>query len=692
MSTFFHVVEISAGMWSASIWRASLEGAVVIAIVMVTARWCTFISPRIIHWIWRLACLKVLISFLSIQPIAIALLPPPPIAAATMEIDTPSLPPKAISTEPDSPVISVIGTPQVVAQVAPPQYSLDIRAILMLLWSLGLISCMALTLKQWLSARRLRRAAVVASSDRFRGALQSEASRLGIRRLPQLCLSPHVEGPVLTGIWRPTILLSLGIDASFDESELRLMLAHELAHLKRHDLAWNWLPTIVGWLLFFHPLVWLMKRCWFEAQEAACDELLIQNKAAQPVEYGQLLLKLATYWPREPRTGLATAGVLGAYRNLQRRIIAMSRVKPFSPRRLMAAAALLLLIALAAIIPWRLAAQESGQQMLVLPVRVVDADGEPVAKAKLTPWALRTSQGHWGWGKDDKVAGVGPKDVFTEQDGTAAILYPQYRDVQEQIRTTAVSLFVDHPDFAYIDNLHIEVPRKSKGSYEIKLTAGVSLEIRPLIDDQLADLQNLFALWSDGRSRLPGAHAEKSADGTLRISAMPPGKNSVLLVKLDGDRATHFSKITDFELKPGETERIDVSLHPSLRIRGSLSDDVPRPVHQGRLQTSTLPPADADSHRVRWFSWASIQPDGTFVIDGWPADERVQLIALCEGYKATSGEAPDVVEHPRDTIDDSLNRPQVFDPSRDEPIKVAMTPLAPVSLKRLMKTAPPSPT
>src|SRR5262245_53510661 len=128
-------------------------------------------------------------------------------------------------------------------------------------------------------------------------------------------------------------MIVLPADASdrFDESELRLLLAHELAHQKRRDLAWNWLPTVVGWLLYFHPLVWLLKRSWLQAQEAACDELLVQSRSARPSEYGRLLLRLAQCGPR-PHLGLAAAGVLGAYRNLERRIVAMAHVKEFSHR------------------------------------------------------------------------------------------------------------------------------------------------------------------------------------------------------------------------------------------------------------------------------------------------------------------------------------------------------------------------
>src|SRR5277367_4157793 len=116
------------------------------------------------------------------------------------------------------------------------------------------------------------------------------------------------------------------------------MIAHELAHLARHDLAWNWLPTLACWLFFFHPLVWLMVRRWSQAQEAACDELLIQRRAVQPALYGRLLVKLAAGTTWESGTSLATAGVLGAYRNLEQRILLMTRVRPFSPKRLAAAA------------------------------------------------------------------------------------------------------------------------------------------------------------------------------------------------------------------------------------------------------------------------------------------------------------------------------------------------------------------
>jgi len=129
-------------------------------------------------------------------------------------------------------------------------------------------------------------------------------------------------------------------------------------------------------------LVWLMTRRWSESQEAACDEALIQAHVARPVEYGRLLLKLAALAPRERSPGLATAGVLGAYRNLERRILTMNRVRPFSARRVALAACALSLMALIVVIPWRLVAQEPAQKT---PLATKNESKEPKVTATVEP-------------------------------------------------------------------------------------------------------------------------------------------------------------------------------------------------------------------------------------------------------------------------------------------------------------------
>ncbi|HEX3599760.1 MAG TPA: hypothetical protein VHU84_06425, partial [Lacipirellulaceae bacterium] len=274
-------------------------------------------------------------------------------------------------------------------------------------------------------------------------------------------------------------------------------------------------------------------------------------------------------------------------------------------------------------------------------------------------------------------SGVAPEQAVTDDNGAAAVLYPKYRDFREKICTIGVSVTVDHLDYAYLDAEHINVPLETKEPYEIKLKPGAGVEVRPLLDGKPASLDDLYPRWSDGRSSEPEAALERTSGGTLRFRGMPLGNNSILLVKLDGERATHFSKITDFELNAGGPKTLDVPLEPSVVVRGKVGSEVPRPIRAGWIKTWSLEPPreDGQNRRVIWYSWSPIYEDGTFTIDGWPASEQIQLIAVCDGYVATSGKAPEVVKNPPDPARDFFLRAQVFTPQDKERIEVAMTPM-----------------
>lgn len=150
------------------------------------------------------------------------------------------------------------------------------------------------------------------------------------------------------------------------------------------------------------------------------------------------------------------------------------------------------------------------QEWLKVRVRVVDAGGE----RKGTPWALRSSQGHGLWLADDKRSGVGPQDAVTDDSGVAVVRYPAIRSLKEQVKTNGMSIVVDHPDFARSGDVDVDVPLETMGSHEVKLARGVRLEVRPIVDGKPAPLDNLHAVWSDGRARRRTDDADATKEGT----------------------------------------------------------------------------------------------------------------------------------------------------------------------------------
>src|SRR5207248_5119162 len=74
-----------------------------------------------------------------------------------------------------------------------------------------------------------------------RDIVEDARTQLRIRRAIVIIESPLIDGPALHGFLRPTLLLPEGMCGTFDREELRHVVLHELAHLRRHDVAVNWL-------------------------------------------------------------------------------------------------------------------------------------------------------------------------------------------------------------------------------------------------------------------------------------------------------------------------------------------------------------------------------------------------------------------------------------------------------------------
>src|SRR4029079_1809460 len=107
--------------------------------------------------------------------------------------------------------------------------------------------------------------------------LQQSAQRLGVKRAVKVLQSVLIQTPVVVGFFRPTILLPLCVATGLPESQLELILAHELAHIRRHDYVVNLLQTLVETLFFYHPAVWWLSRQIRNERENCCDDIVMAN-------------------------------------------------------------------------------------------------------------------------------------------------------------------------------------------------------------------------------------------------------------------------------------------------------------------------------------------------------------------------------------------------------------------------------
>jgi|GEM_PF-1331625 len=148
-------------------------------------------------------------------------------------------------------------------------------------------------------------------------ALRQFAIRYKLRVQPRLAAASELAMPCVMGIVRPTILFPLAALNSLSPVELEMILAHELAHVRRRDLWAHLVQRLTEAVLFFNPGMWYVSRRINVLREYCCDELACERLASDEVSprlrYAQALVHLAELQiARSNRSGVDSLTSLAA--------------------------------------------------------------------------------------------------------------------------------------------------------------------------------------------------------------------------------------------------------------------------------------------------------------------------------------------------------------------------------------------
>lgn len=147
-----------------------------------------------------------------------------------------------------------------------------------------------------------------------------------------LLASNRLRTPAVLGFLRPRIMLPAFVRAELSENELRMILLHELAHIKRWDIVWGWLMTVVQLLHWFNPVVWWVFARIRAERELACDETVLSRiDSGDRMAYGETLLKLLRLCDA-PRPVPNLAAILEDKRQMKKRITMIANYKTETAR------------------------------------------------------------------------------------------------------------------------------------------------------------------------------------------------------------------------------------------------------------------------------------------------------------------------------------------------------------------------
>jgi beta-lactamase regulating signal transducer with metallopeptidase domain len=158
-------------------------------------------------------------------------------------------------------------------------------------WLCGVVALSLAQLAGWLEVRRWRHRGTPALAAELRAALPRLCQRLGIRRAVTLLESATVAVPAVVGWLRPLVLVPASAFAGLTPQQLELVLAHELAHVRRHDYLVTLLQALVETFLFYHPAAWWMSHQVRREREHCCDDLAVAV-CGDRLEYARALAAL----------------------------------------------------------------------------------------------------------------------------------------------------------------------------------------------------------------------------------------------------------------------------------------------------------------------------------------------------------------------------------------------------------------
>lgn len=246
---------------------------------------------------------------------------------------------------------------------------------IVMIWAFGVLLLSVRLLFGWIRAHELARRNATPAGREWQIAAARLAEALQLRRGVELLESAAVEVPTVIGFVKPVILLPVATLSGLSTDQIEMILAHELAHIRRHDFLINLIQAVVETLLFYHPAVWWISHCVRIEREHCCDDMAVAV-CGNALQYARALTRLEELRVDPAHAFIAANG--GSLLSRIRRLIGARSESPNGPSRWAAGAALLtVLLAL-------LAAPS-------LPLLADHSSDDPAKSTKVTAPAAKTA-------------------------------------------------------------------------------------------------------------------------------------------------------------------------------------------------------------------------------------------------------------------------------------------------------------
>lgn len=179
----------------------------------------------------------------------------------------------------------LVGTQDKSASVVPPvtepenvstaTTSLNWQKWVIIAWLIGVVVMLLRVVFTAVGGARLRRGGRALEDEHVSALVEQLRESTGITRRIRVAVSERISVPGVVGCIWPTLLLPTSMISGIPADDLRAIIAHELAHVRRYDYLVNFYQMVVEAIFFFNPAVWWVSRQVRFEREACCDKAVV---------------------------------------------------------------------------------------------------------------------------------------------------------------------------------------------------------------------------------------------------------------------------------------------------------------------------------------------------------------------------------------------------------------------------------
>lgn len=257
---------------------------------------------------------------------------------------------------------------------------------LSMLWLVGVMVLFGRMSVGLLYIQSLRKGISDIAEPHIKALYSSLKSKLNIRKEVLLGESGKVSVPMTVGWLKPLVILPIGLVTRLDIKQVEAILAHELAHVKRHDYLVNILQSVIEILFFYHPLVWIISGKIRVERENCCDDLALSLCGNDKLVLAKALTAVADYG-LQPSYAMAFGAKPHSLKNRIKRLLGVYPRRSFTLLNWLVMALVLILTGYVYAYPEKTATEKLAYQVEV--PGVLKQDTLPVPRPAPTPVARK---------------------------------------------------------------------------------------------------------------------------------------------------------------------------------------------------------------------------------------------------------------------------------------------------------------